>query len=538
MSSRASSLTLPVVAATVSALALMPLVYIILRASQAEMEVWTRLWSNQVPALITNTLVLLVSVCAFTGVMSVALAWLVERTDVPGRGVWRWLLALPIAIPAYVGALCYLIVLRRGGVLDQLAIQGFGFGVGEFPIPDMYSLGSATLVVGLFTYPYVYLPVAAALRSISGSLDEAARMCGRNVWGAFYEVALPLLAPALMTGLLLVGLYALSDFGTVALLRYRTFTVAIYNQFAGQVNRDGAAILSFILIALIAPLLLADGWVNRSRWIAPTGWKPRRVLALGVWRWPAFGFIALVAFLSLGLPFLVLGGLTAQAFLFPTRADEIWRLGQENLWRYGLNSLWVAGASATVCVVLAFAPAYLAVRHRHPLARTLLTLCKAGYALPGVIAGLSLILLFNQWLPAFYNTVGVLIAGFAARFLPQAAAVNESAVKQVSPTLEQAARAMGRAPLATFIEVTLPLAAPGLLASWALVFLTAMKELPTAILLRPPGFDTLPVRIWAAASESVYTQAAPPALLLITLTVVTLGVLFTRGRFGLEEVAR
>ena len=144
--------------------------------------------------------------------------------------------------------------------------------------------------------------------------------------------------------------------------------------------------------------------------------------------------------------------------------------------------------------------------------------------------------MFNQWLPLVYGTVIALVLGFTFRLLPQSLATGESSWQRVSPTLEQAARVMGCRSLTAFQRVTLPLAAPGLLAGWALIFIAAMKELPTAILLRPPGFDTLPVRIWAAASESVYTQAAPPAFLLVLLTMLVLALLYGRGGFGLDRV--
>lgn len=532
---RSFPLRLALVALAVSLLAAAPLVYILLRALGAESATWGRLWSGQIPGLLGNTLLLMVTVTLFTSTLAVALAWLIERTDLPGRATWRWLLALPIAVPAYVGALCYLIVFRPSGLLEQ-ATMAWGLERGVLPLPNLYTLSGATWVIGIFTFPYLYLPAAAALRSINGSLEEAARMAGRSSWGALRDVVLPLIAPALGAGTLIVAIYTLSDFGTVALLRYRTFTVAIYNQFSGQVNRDSAAILSFVLIALTIPLLSSEAWFNQRRSTTSPTWKPRSVLALGVWRWPAFVLVIGVALAALGLPLLVLGGYALQGLIFPTAVDALWGAGGDQIWRHGLNSLVVAGAAATLAVGLAFAPVYLAVRYPNRLARLLLLLSKTGYVLPGVIAGLSLIMLFNRWLPALYGTVAVLIIGFATRFLPQAAAMNEAAIKTVSPSLEQAARVMGRSPWQTFWAVTLPMAAPGLLASWALVFLTAMKELPTAILLRPPGFDTLAVRVWAAASESVYTQAAPPAFLLIMLTLVVLGLLFWRGRFGLDGV--
>jgi iron(III) transport system permease protein len=525
-------------AAVVGLLAVTPLIYIVLRAAGATPEVWARLWSARIPGLLWNTALLVVTAAAFAALLGTGLAWLVERTDIPGRSVWRWVLALPLAVPAYVGALCYLIVFRRGGLVEQGLMQWGGWQQGQFPLPDLFTLAGATFVIGLFTYPYVYLPVAAALRATNRTIEEAARMAGRTAWGAFRDAVLPLLTPALLAGVLLVSLYVLSDFGTVALLRYRTFTVAIYNQFAGQIDRSGAAILSFVLIALTVPLLMGEAWFNRrSRRLAGSSqWKPRRLVTLGRKRIAALAAVGGVATLSLGLPLLVLGGLTLQGWLWPSQVDRIWGVGGESIWRYGFNSLLVATFAATIATVLAFAPAYLAARHPRPITLGLVSLTKAGYVLPGIIVGLSLVMLFNRWVPVLYGTVAVLVMAFAIRFLPQSVAATEAALRSTPASLEQAARTMGRTPWQAFREVTLPMSAPGVAAGWALVFLTAMKELPTAILLRPPGFDTLPVRIWAASSESVYSQAAPAAFLLIALTVLSLGVLFARGRFGLDEV--
>jgi iron(III) transport system permease protein len=518
--------------------AVTPLVYIVLRAASASPDAWDRLWSGRIPGLLANTAALVITTGLFTALLGVGLAWLVERTDLPGRSVWRWLLALPLAVPAYVGALSYMILLRRGGLVEQAFVQWGGWQHGQLALPPLYSLGGVTIIIGLFTFPYVYLPVSAALRSMDGGLEEAARVSGRTGWGTFRGVVLPLLTPALLAGTLLVCLYVLSDFGTVSLLQYRTFTSAIYNQFAGQIDRAGASILSLVLIVLALPLLIGEAWSNRrSRLYArPARWKPRRLVALRRWRWPATLAVAGVAFLSLGLPLLLLGGLTLQGMLWPTGVDAIWSVGGENLWQYGLNSLLVAVLAASLATLLAFAPAYLAVRFPGPFAVVLTAAGKAGYALPGLIVGLGLIMLFSQWVPALYGTVAVLVLAFALRMLPQALAATEAALRATSPTLELAARTMGRGPWRVFRDVTLPMAAPGLVACWALVFLTSMKELPTAILLRPPGFDTLPVRIWAASSESVYTQAAPPAFLLVALTTLVLGLLFYRRRFGLDEV--
>ncbi|HET9493646.1 MAG TPA: ABC transporter permease subunit, partial [Chloroflexia bacterium] len=228
-------------ALAVGLLAITPLVYIILRAAGADAGGWSRLLGARVPGLLANTVALVISVAAFTAVLGVALAWLVERTDLPGRRFWRWGLAMPLAVPAYVGALCYLILFRRGGLFEQALIQWGGFELGQVPLPPIFSLAGVTIVIGLFTFPYVYLPVSAALRSTNQTLEEAARMSGRGPWSTFASVALPLAMPAILAGVLLVSLYVVSDFGTVSLLRDRTFTTAIYTPFTGDIDRSGAA---------------------------------------------------------------------------------------------------------------------------------------------------------------------------------------------------------------------------------------------------------------------------------------------------------
>lgn len=525
-------------AVSVSLAAAVPLGYVLMRATAAEPEVWARLWTSQAPGLLANTIALVIATACCASMLGVALAWIVERTDLPGRAVWRWVLSLPLAVPAYVATTCALLVLRRGGLADQFLSSLLDAAAGQIPLPSLYNLGGATVIISLSVFPYVYLPVAAAIRSLNRSYEEAARMSGLGAWGAFRAVTLPLVLPAVLGGALLVSLYALSDFGTVALLRYPTFTTAIYNQFTGQIDRSGAAILSMALVALTLPLLAGESWLNarRNRSARASAWKPHTPLKLGRWRWLALGGVTTVALLSVGLPVLILAGLSAQGLLFPTDVDRIWRVGNDSVWQHGLNSLLVAGVAATLACVLALAPTYLATRFPHRLSGLLLHVCRVSYALPGLIVGLGFVMMLSQWAPAIYGTVIALTMGFVFRMLPYAVSANYTALSGVPPSLEQAARVMVRRPLAAFWRVTLPAAAPGLIAGWALAFIAAMKELPTAILLRPPGFDTLAVRIWAASSESVYTQAAPPAFLLVMLTMIPLAVLYSRGSFGLARV--
>lgn len=525
-------------ATVVCVLAAVPLLYIAYHALSAEPDLWRRLSVGQVPRLLSNTLALVGTVVASTCLIGTLAAWLVERTDLPGRTLWRWLLALPLAIPGYVAAVCAMFLFRRGGFVDQVAMQYLGFERHAFPLPPLFTLGGVTVIMALYTFPFVFLAVSAALRSLDTTLDDVARVAGRGPWHTFCTLTVPLLLPAIAAGGLLVGLYVLSDFGTVALLRYQTFTTAVYRQFAGTVGREAASIVSFGLIGISLLLLLSEAWIHRrERRVTRSGaWQPQYPVKLGRWRWPVFGGVFLLATLALFLPLSVLIGLTVRGIAAPTEIDRIWSVGAETIWQYGANTLLLAVLAATAATMLAVAPAFLAVRYQSAYARTLLNLGKTAFALPGILIGLGFLMFFLR--TPLYATLAALVCGLAFRLLPKTLTSTEAALAFVSPTLEQAAHTLGAGMGATIWRVTIPLAAPGLLAGWALAFVTAMKELPLLVILRPPGFDTLSIRIWEAANDSIYTQAAPPALLMITLTTVTLALVYTVGRFGLDHVVQ
>ncbi len=539
---------LALVALGVGALAALPLAYVAIRAAGADAALWSRLWSGQIGALLRNTLSLVLAASAFSTMLGVGLAWLVERAGPPGGSFWRMVLALPLGIPAYVTAISYIIVFRRGGVAQQ-AWAALGFDPASAPLPDIYSLGGATLAIGLSMYPYVFLPVAARLRSTSRSLDEAARMNGAGPLLTLWRVHVPMLLPALASGALLIALYTLSDFGTVTMLRYRTFTQSIYSQFAGSVDRSAAAALSVVLVCLTVPLLILENRLahgdRRSSATNAQGagqWRPADRAFAG--RQPRllrlFATLALasVVLIALVFPVCVLAALAGQALLAPTAVDVIWSNSVADTAAHAFNSVALATVTATLAGLIALAPAALVTQSRRTrLAAFVSVLCKAPYALPGVIIGLAFVMLFSTYWPAVHSTVFALATGMVLRLLPQAVTLGRVALASVPRALPAAARVMGRSPLHAFVRVTLPIAAPATAANWALLFLVAIKELPTVLMLRPPGFDTLAVRIWAAASESVYTQAALPAFVLVLLTMLVLGTVHQR-RLGLDAVGR
>lgn len=505
-----------------------PLIYLFLRAAGAEAEAWQRLFQTRIWKLLGNTLLLVFAVTSGALLTGVSMAWFTERTDLPGRTVLRWMLAMPLAIPAYIGGIVHLALLRpRGGYIPQALEQLFGEGV---TTPSPFGFWGAAFILTLFTFPYVYLLSGAAFRSLHASLEEAARTFGRTPWQTLFQVTLPALRPGLTAGALLVALDILAEYGTVALLRYETFSSAIFVQLSGRYDRSAAAILSSILVSLAILFLWGELRLQgRARFTQmESSWRPAPITPLGRWRIPAFLMVSTVVFASLILPAGILLGWSVQTFLDPETMATVFRTGSQGFGSYVWNSLWSSGLAAMLAVLMSLPVALLAVRYPNPFTRFISRLCQVGYALPGVVIALSLVLLVNRLLPFLYATPFVVVLAYVLRLMPQAVRASESALKQLSPSLEEASRTLGRTSLQTVLQVTIPLILPGLLAGGSLVFLTSLKELPATLLLRPAGFDTLAVRVWAWAEEGFYLQAAPAAFVLILASALPLYFLLRR----------
>lgn len=519
---------LAVAAGLVSLFIAIPLVYIFIRAFGAEPEAWQRLLQTRLWKLLSNTLLLVAAVTGGTLLTGVSMAWLTERTNLPGRKIFRWMLAMPLAVPAYIGGIVHLALLRpRGGVIPQLLESLFGHPV---PTPSPLGFWGAAFILTLFMYPYVYLLSGAAFRTLHASLEEAARVFGRTATQTLFHVTLPALRPGLTAGALLVALDILAEYGTVALLRYETFSSAIFVQLSGRYDRSAASVLSGILVALAIVILWGELRLQgQARFTQmESAWRPAPPVNLGKWRIPAFVLVLGVVTFSLLVPFTVLLIWSVRAFLDPHTMTTLFRTGSQGFGSYIWNSLWSSSAAAVIAVTLSLPVALLAVRYPSRFSRFVSRVCQVGYAIPGVVIALSLVLLINRALPFLYATPFVVVIAYVLRHMPQAVRASESALKQLSPSLEEAARTLGRTSLQTLIQVTLPLILPGLLAGGSLVFLTSLKELPATLLLRPAGFDTLAVRVWVWAGEGFYFQAAPAALLLVLVSALPLSFLLRR----------
>ncbi|MEO8356931.1 MAG: iron ABC transporter permease [Chloroflexota bacterium] len=519
---------LVIAAGLVALFVAIPLAYIFIRALGAEPEAWQRLLQTRIWKLLGNTLLLVVAVTCGAAITGVSMAWFTERTDLPGRKVLRWMLAMPLAIPAYIGGIVHLALLRpRGGYLPQFLENIFGQTMFT---PSPFGFWGAAFILTLFTYPYVYLLSAAAFRSLHASLEEAARTFGRTPLQTLFQVTLPALRPGLAAGALLVALDILAEYGTVALLRYETFSSAIFVQLSGRYDRSAASVLSGILVTLAVLILWSELRLQgKARFTQMEGnWRPAPPALLGKWRVPALLLVIGVVSASLLVPVVVLAVWSIQAFLDPQTLATVFRTGSQGFGSYVWNSLWSSGLAALIAVILSLPVTLLSVRYPSRFSRFVSRFCQVGYAIPGVVIALSLVLLVNRALPFLYATPFVVVIAYVLRHMPQAVRASESALNQLSPSLEEASRMLGRTSLQTFVQVTLPLILPGLMAGGSLVFLTSLKELPATLLLRPAGFETLAVRVWMWAEEGFYSQAAPAALLLVVASALPLYFLLRR----------
>ncbi len=493
-------------AAVIAAAVLLPPAYLIVRTLGSGREVWGLLWRPRTMQILGRTLYLITGVTGISIAVSLPLAWLIIRTDLPFRRLWSVLTVLPLVIPSYVAGFIVVAALGPKGLLQRLLAGPFGVD----RLPEIYGFPGALLTIVLVSYPLLLLTLLSSLRGLDPALEEVSRSLGYGPWGTFFRVVLPQLRPAIGSGALLTSLYTLSDFGAVSLLRYETFTWAIYLQYQTSFDRSVAAGLSLVLVGVALAILYIEartrGKIRYHR--SATGAMRLPVpLQLGRWRRPALVFCAAVVFMALIMPMSVLGYWLLQGL---SRGEPL-RL----VWGATIHSVYSSFLSALVTVMCALPVVFWAVRHPGPLSNLVERSAYIGFALPGLVVALALVFFGANYATPIYQTMGLLIFAYVILFLPQAIGAGRAALLQINPHLEEASRSLGRKPLQVFLTVTLPLVRPGILSGAALIFFTTMKELPATMILSPIGFKTLAMTIWSATSEAFFARAAAPALMLI-----------------------
>ena len=515
-------------ATAIGASMLLPVIYLLIRTVDAGDEAWDLLWRAKTFTVLGRTALLAMAVTGTSILLALPLAWLTVRTDLPFRGLWSVLTALPLVVPSYVGAFAAVSALGPKGLLQQ-ALEG-PFGIDR--LPAIYGFPGAWIVLTLFTFPYLLLSIRAALWGMDPALEEASRSLGRGPWQTFARVSLPHLRPAIAAGSLLVALYTLSDFGAVSLLRFDSFTRVIFLQYEASFDRTLASLLSLMLVVFTVVLLIVEQRARgRASYHSTHGTKrPMTTMRLGRWRWPALALTGGVVLVALGLPTSMLLYWLSEGL---ARGQDLHFVGGA-IW----NAVYASLLGALVAVVAAFPVALLAARFAGRFSRLVEGASYLGFAMPGIVVALALVFFGANFATPVYQTVSLLIFAYLILFLPMAVGSVRASLLQVNPAVEEAARSLGRSSWRVAATITFPLIRPGVVVGAALVFLTAMKELPATLLLAPLGFRTLATEMWSAADEGFFARAALPGLLLVVVSAIPVAVLLLRERRGQGEMVQ
>lgn len=515
--SRKSPLWLRTVAIALAGLFAFPGLYLVRRNFSTDADPLGQLGSERTLAPLWRTIRLATTVSLSAALIGTALAWFTTRTDLPFKRTWRAVLPLPLVFPTFIGAAAFIRTLNPGGLA-----HGILEAAGIDDSPELRGFFGAWLVLTLFTYPYVFLPVAARLQRLPGSLEESARVLGDSAAGAFRRVVLPQTAGAVAAGTLLVFLYTISDFGAVQLMRYDTLTRAIETNYLAQ--PAVAFALSLLLLILAVIVVGGERAIQRRGSTATTTRSSRPVIyGLGRWRIPATAGVVLVAMFSVGAPMVALVDWAGDGLMRSSRNGRPLTIGTDKVVEAARNTLEASVLAAIVAVAAVLPIAFLAGRYRSRIGSLSHAVVIATFALPGILIALSLRYwtlrsgFAGDW---FTDSKALLVFAYVVRFGSLAMGITLVAVQAVPDRFHDVASTLGASRLHRLRTIDLPLMAPGLLAAVGLVLLSTMKELPITLIIAPLGYPTLTTRIFGSFEDAFVAEAGIMAVVLVAMSAV------------------
>ncbi|MEV2223363.1 iron ABC transporter permease [Nocardia vinacea] len=452
--------------------------------------------------LLRNTVGLVIVTVPICVVLGVGLAWVVERTNVPGAAWWGPVFAAPLAVPAFVNSYGWVSV-----------------------FPTMHGLWAGVVISTMSYFPLVYLPAAATLRRLDPAVEESARALGSGPVAVFTRIVLPQLRLAILGGGLLISLHLLAEYGAFVMIRFDTFTTAIFEQYQSSFAGPAGSMLAGVLVLCCLVLLAAEaGARGKARYARIGSGAPRAAarIALGPSTIPVLVALAAVVVGSIGVP---------------TWTIVRWlRIGGAQVWDYTEigtalgQTIALAAMAALLTTLCAFPVAWIAVRSTSAFARMVEGANYITSSLPGIVIALAMVTVTIRWAPPLYQTVTMVVTAYVLMFLPRALVSVRAGLAQVPVGLEEVSRSLGQSGPVTFLRVTLRLTAPAAASAGALVFVAVATELTATLLLAPSGTRTLAMRFWSLSGELDYAAAAPYALIMIVAAVPVTYLLFTQSR--------
>lgn len=531
-----------IAAAGVALLVATPILSLIAIAARGSGDLWPHLVAHVFPNTLRQTVMLLAGVGVIVMAIGTGLAWLMTAYDFPFRRTFEWALLLPLAIPTYIMAFAYLDLLHPIGPL-QTGLRAM-LGISnprDLWFPEVRSMAGCILLFGFVLYPYVYLSTRAMFLMQAASLMEVSRTLGASRARVFFRVALPLARPAIAVGTSLALMEALNDIGASEFLGVQTLSVSIYATWINRSNLPGAAQIAIMLLTIVIGLIALERWARRNQRYVGTSQRARRAAPQQLSGWRAAVAIGLAM-----LP-IMFGFLLPALYLLAEAIKRLRFAGlSQDILREIFNTVMFAGLATAVAVGLGLVVTYAGRLARGPLGQTIVPAASIGYAVPGTVLALGLLTPMAAFDNAvatlieqlFGFTAGLLVTGsglaliiaYSIRFLAISAGGIESGFGKISPSLDQAARTLGKTPTVSLFRVHLPLIRPALGAAALLVFVDCMKELPATLLLRPLNFETLATHLYGEAARGTYEDGSVAAICIVLFGLVPVMMLARLSR--------
>ena len=457
------------------------------------------------------------------------MAYLTSAFQIRGKRLVDVLIIVSMLSPPFIGAYSWILLGGRSGVVTTFLTEQLGISV-----PTIYGFTGILLVLTLKLYPFVYLYVSGALKSIDVSLSEAAESLGCNPLKKVFTIVLPLITPTVLAGGLLVFMNALADFGTPMLIGegFVVMPVLIYSEFVSEMGGQAnfAAALAAIMVVLTCLIFLGQKYVVNKKSFTMSALRPMKPAALSPM--PSFlahGFIYVLVFLSI-IPQLTVvytsfmkvnGVVFAPGFSFDSYRIIFDKLGTAitNTYLYGL-------AAIVVIVILGMFIAYLATRRRNLITSIIDTFTMFPYIIPGSVLGITLLLAFNKPPMVLSGTAVIIVLAFVVRRLPYTLRSSAAILYQISPAVEEASISLGCSPMKTFFKVTAIMMLPGVMAGAILSWITVINELSASVILYTGGTRTMSVSIYTEVIRASYGTAAALSSILTLTTIISLMIFF------------
>ena len=508
----------------------LPLIAIITLAFSPDENIWPHLIHTVLPGYIWRTLFLLTGVGVLVASMGTLTAWLVASYEFPLRRYFHWISLLPLAMPVYITSYTYVAFLNYSGPVQTALRDLFGWqSRQDYWFPEIRSLPGAVLVLATVLYPYVFMTAQAAFMRMPTSQLDAARSLGRGPVAVFFKIALPQARPAIVVGMSLALMEVLNDIAAVNFFGVNTLTLGIFNTLQIDGNLGGAAQLSCVLLLFVFAVLWFEqhglrrqedftyqGTAKLSRRGQLQGW--RGIVCMGLCAMPVIVGFAIPAIVLLRFAIRRFSSLDVSAYADATR-----------------HTLALASVSAIVVVVVGLILAY-ATRRSTPALRPLLKFATLGYAVPGTLLGIGILVPFSAFDNRFHlfmqdgfgintgallsGTMVALVFAYTIRFLAISYGTLLSGLEKITPNVTAASRILGRTAFQTFARIHLPMLRPAIVTAALLVFVDSMKELPATLILRPFDFETLATLVFNLASLDQLEESAIPALTIVAAGIV------------------